>query len=146
MKTKHILMLFAGLLLMSLSAGCRREPATDTPLQREQFRRKSLAGIYQENKALYSMDLTNDQLYYNPTTKTSRIVNNEGDAYIQFVLSEPVGTLSVDDPVTVSVTSKGKGDLPTYDNLSMVVLKKENNFCWIWNGKRQLGFLIYYVK
>lgn len=144
MKTRHILLLLAGLLLLG-ATGCKREKtATDTPLMREQFKRKTLPGLYQDTKTLYAMDKINDQLYYNVSNNTARIVSDDGSAYIEFALSGPVENLSLNGTTNVTISSKGKGDLPSYDNLEMLVLQKEDNLCWLWSSKRQLGAVIYY--
>lgn len=144
MKTRHILLLLAGLLLLG-ATGCKREKtATDTSLMREQFKRKTLPGLYQDTKTLYAMDKINDQLYYNVSNNTARIVSDDGSAYIEFVLSGPVENLSLNGTTNVTISSKGKGDLPSYDNLEMLVLQKEDNLCWLWSSKRQLGAVIYY--
>ena len=103
-----------------------------------------VAGVL--NKTLYALDKINDQLYYNATTRTSRIVADDGASYVQFVLSAPAEDLIADSKVNVTISSKGKGDIPSYENLSMVVLKKDQNYFWLWNGQRQIGILYYYVR
>lgn len=69
-------------------------------------------GVYtfvnEQGKAVYTFNQSDGQGYFNKSKLTYRIMNNEGNKYVQFVLSaEPVVGQSVD----VKMTSKGIKEL-----------------------------------
>ena len=93
-------------------------------------------GVYtfvnEQGKAVYTFNQSDGQGYFNKSKLTYRIMNNEGNKYVQFVLSaEPVAGQSVD----VKMTSKGIKELSssvTYK--AMKVDRLEDNKLYLVGG------------
>ena len=86
----------------------------------------------EKGKAVYTFNQSDGQGYFNKSKLTYRIMNNEGNKYVQFVLSaEPVVGQSVD----VKMTSKGIKELSssvTYK--TMKVVRMEDNLLYLVGG------------
>lgn len=82
--------------------------------------------------AVYTFNQSNGQGYFNKSKLTYRIMNNEGNKYVQFVLSaEPV----VGQSVEVKVTSKNIKEISsnvTYK--TMKVVRMEDNLLYLVGG------------
>ena len=97
---------------------------------------QNIPGVYAyENelgKALYTFNQSDGQGYFNKSKLTYRIMNNEANKYVQFVLSaEPV----VGSTVDVKMTSKSIKELSsnvTYK--SMLVDRLEGNLLYLIGG------------
>ena len=85
-----------------------------------------------KGKALYTFSQSDGQGYFNKSKLTYRIMNNEGNKYVQFILSaEP----EVDSTVDVKMTSKGLKEISsnvTYK--AMKVERMEGNLLYLIGG------------
>lgn len=97
---------------------------------------QDVPGVYtyanEQGKSTYTFNQSDGQGYFNKSKLTYRIMNNEGNKYVQFVLSaEPVAGQSVD----VKMTSKGIKELSssvTYK--AMKVDRLEDNKVYLIGG------------
>jgi hypothetical protein len=97
---------------------------------------QDVPGVYtyanEQGKSVYTFNQSDGQGYFNKSKLTYRIMNNEGNKYVQFVLSaEPVAGQSVD----VKMTSKGIKELSssvTYK--AMKVDRLEDNKVYLVGG------------
>ncbi len=97
---------------------------------------QDVPGVYtyanEQGKSVYTFNQSDGQGYFNKSKLTYRIMNNEGNKYVQFVLSaEPVAGQSVD----VKMTSKGIKELSssvTYK--AMKVDRLEDNKVYLIGG------------
>ncbi|HIW97296.1 MAG TPA: hypothetical protein H9866_02230 [Candidatus Tidjanibacter gallistercoris] len=142
MRLKYIL-LSAMACAVVLFAGCKQsQPGINvTP---KEFEKKTTEGVYKVAKAQYAFNKTKDQLYFNRTTNTFRIVSDDGTKYVEVVLDSPVG--SVGEKVKATVRSKGIDGVDNYDSIELEIRKKEGEKCWLWNQANTFGVLMFYVQ
>lgn len=93
---------------------------------------QSTYGLYRDNSVLFSYNTYDCQWYFNKSTRTFRIMNNDASKYAQFILSAaPVKGKSVD----VAFTSYGYGLPSAVAYKSMKVTKMEDGLCWLYGGE-----------
>jgi len=89
---------------------------------------QNLPGLYRDSKVEYAFNEQTDQCYINTSKCIFRIMNEAGDKYLQFTLSEaPVEGQTVD--VVAKSTGFGLSSNTTYNGLK--VEKIENNLCYL---------------
>lgn len=108
------------------------------------FLKKTDIGLYNEAKPLYTFNKANDQLYFNKTTNTFRIVSDDSNNYVEVVFAEPIPMQ--DAMLTASIKNGGLGDVADQSAVEFQVLKKDVNKCWLWNQKSGLGLIVFYVE
>lgn len=87
---------------------------------------QNVPGLYRDSKVEYAYNEQTDQCYINTSKRTFRIMNEAGDKYLQFTLSDaPVEGQSVD--VVAKSSGFGLSSNTTYTGLK--VEKLENNLC-----------------
>lgn len=109
----------------------------------DQFEKRSAVGFYEGDKALYLFNTNKDQLYFNKTTNTFRIMVDEGDKYIEVALASAVPTKGA--TVKGTVTNNGFGSIKNYKSVDFEVLKKNGENCWLWCGAENLGVVIFFI-
>lgn len=124
-----------------LLASCEKDSFVSDPTS---FDKKKNVGFYQDSKTLYVFNQITDQLYYNKTNNTFRIMSDEGNNYVDVVLSGPIPEKG--EKVTASIKNNGIGSLKDYSSVEFEVRKKTEDNCWLWSSSAGLGIVAYYVE
>lgn len=123
---KRLIYILTALLALTLTA-CGGPDIDETMVEMDSFMEKQeKPGLYRKSIVEFALDESKHQCYLNPAKLTYRIMDESGNRYLQFVLSQ---TPVVDGTVDVVTTSFGMGlsTSTTYTNLK--VEKIENNRC-----------------
>lgn len=140
---KSILTLVFALLILSCS---KDQPITTTPPEPveptppptyEAFSDVSVIGVYDNAEGVYLFDKAAHQLTVNPQTFTFRIGDNNGDKYIQVVLSDMP---TLEQAVMATLSSNVGLEKRTFDDI--ILLRQEDNRLWLWSESTLTGLLL----
>lgn len=139
--TKYILTAAFALLMFS----CTKDKITlespvvppPPPPIHEEFSKASIIGLYDEEKGGFLFDKTTHQFAVNPKTLTFRILDNDGDKYVEITLS---AMPTADDAVTAKLRSNVGLEDRTIENI--ILLRKDNENLWLWSDSAVTGLLL----
>lgn len=133
-----IVLVLAALAIVS----CKEDDKTT--LSSDFFVKRSQVGFYKEAKVIYTINQSQEQLYFNTTTNTFRIISDDGINYIEVVFDSPIPRIN--DKVTASIKNGGLSSVENNKSIEFEVMKKEGNNCWLWNQKSGLGLIIFHIE
>ncbi len=129
------------LLLSCCLFGCKDDDmetqATDHA-KREKFLQQTVSGVYDGDVPLLMFDEVNHQMAFTADQKVWRIQTDSQDKYVHCELSEiPV----VGAKVMMIVKAKGVTGVSGREQEGLV-LRKEDNKCWLWSADVGVGYLM----
>lgn len=129
------------LLLSCCLFGCkddRIETQAADEAKREKFLQQTMSGVYDGDVPLLVFDEANHQMVFTADQKLWRIQTDGLDKYVHCELSEaPV----LGNKVVVNVKAKGVNEVFGGQQEGLV-LKKENDKCWLWAPDAGVGYLM----
>lgn len=128
-----------NIVLCLIFAGCSNDEVeiVGEQTQRNKFIEQTIPGIYNGGVALMMLQEDMHQMAYTTDKKSWRLQNDNLSVYISCVLSD---TAVVNKELTATIKSKGVEGVAIGEQLA-IVLKVENDKCWIWLVDSSLGIL-----
>lgn len=105
--------------------------------KQEKFLQQTVSGVYDGDVALFVFNEANHQRAFTSDRKMWRIQTDAQDKYVHCELAT-VPAISVENEVSVKV----KGVDVAAGEMNALVLKIENNKCWLWVIETGIGFLM----
>ena len=128
------------LVLMCCLLGCKDDEVETMGdnAKREKFLQQTVSGVYDGDVPLLMFYEANHQMAFTADQRVWRIQTDSQDKYVHCELSEaPVAEAKV----VMSVKAKGVNEVLVGEQEG-VVLKKENNKCWLWSIAAGVGYLM----
>lgn len=119
------------------------QPGPDGENNLKQFEQRSSVGFYEGGKAVYLFNKNRDQLYFNTTSNTFRIMVDEGDKYVEVAFASSIPDEG--GKVNGTVTNNGYENIKNYKSVDFDVLKRSDENCWLWSSKENLGVIIFFI-
>lgn len=131
--------LLINIVLCLFFAGCSNDEVEtiEDQVQRNQFIEQKVSGIYNGGVALMMFQEDMHQMAYTTDKKSWRLQNDDLSVYVSCVLND---VATVDKELIATIKSKGVEGVVLGEQ-SAVVLKVENDKCWIWLVDSSLGIL-----
>ena len=127
-------------LLLCCLFGCKDDKVemAANEAKRAKFLLQTVSGVYDGDVPLFMFDETNHQMAFTADQRVWRIQTDNQDKYVHCELSETPG---VEGKVMMQVKAKGINEVLVGEQEG-VVLKKENNKCWLWSIDAGVGYLM----
>lgn len=139
MKINKILL---GLITVLCLVSCKQD---DKPIYSSTFfLQKNTIGLYNEAKVIYTFNKSKDQLYFNQTNNTFRIVADDSGNYLEVVFASPLPRIG--EMVVASIKDGGLSKVQDMTDIQFEVMQKDGDVCWLWNQEAGLGLIIFYVN
>ena len=131
--------LLISIVLCLFFAGCSNDEVETVgdQTQRNSFIEQTIPGIYNGGEALMMFQEDTHQMAYTTDKKSWRLQNDNLSVYVSCVLND---VAAVNKELTAIVKSKGVEGVAAGEQVA-VVLKVENDKCWIWLVDSSIGIL-----
>lgn len=131
-----------GLLLaVGCLLGCKDDEVENSATEdakREKFLQQTVSGVYDGDIPLLAFDEMKHQMAFTADGRVWRLQTDSQDKYVHCELS---ATPASGARVTVNVKAKGVNEVLA-GKQEGVVLKQENNKCWLWSTDAGVGYLM----
>lgn len=130
--------IYTLLFLVAVTA-CKDDKIDDdvNRAKQEKFLQQTVSGVYDGDVALFIFDEANHQMAFTADRKMWRIQTDAQDKYVHCELAA-APAVQAENVVSVKV----KGVDVSAGEMAALVLKMENNKCWLWGIETGIGFLM----